>query len=139
MRRKKIELLHKRETTATGKSFMENQTKSRKYFLHTSNKTSENFNIKHLQQSKTDLSKETKKKLLRKDTLRVSEAVIQRSCVKKVSLKILRPVYLHIIEIDNRYIVDKNLLKPWYQKKQSFHQYHEVGWVCSYTKFYLQM
>ena len=35
--------------------------------MHTSNKTSENFNIKHLQQSKTDLSKETKKKLLRKD------------------------------------------------------------------------
>ena len=66
--------------------------------MHASKKISENFTIKHLQQSKTDLSKETKKKLLRKDTLRVSEAVI-KCCVKKVSLKIL-PVYLHIIETD---------------------------------------
>ena len=32
VRRKKIELLRKRETTAIGKSFMENQVKSRKYF-----------------------------------------------------------------------------------------------------------
>ena len=68
--------------------------------MHTSNKTSENFNIKHLQQSKTDLSKETKKKLLRKDALRVSEAVIQKCCVKKVSLKILPPLYLRIVETD---------------------------------------
>ena len=40
--------------------------------------------------------------LLRKDTLRVSEAAIQRRCVKKVFLKILPPDYLHIIEIDIR-------------------------------------
>ena len=63
MRRKKIELLNKRETEAIGKSFMQNQIKSRKYSsahqLH--NKISENFDIKHLQRSKTDLSKETKK------------------------------------------------------------------------------
>ena len=102
MRRKKIELLHKSETTAIGKSFMQNQIKSRKYFsahqLH--NKISENFDIKHLQRSKTDLSKETKKKLLRKDTLRVLEAVIRNCCVKSVSSKILPPVYLHIIETD---------------------------------------
>ena len=55
---KKIELFHKRE------------------------------NIKHVQRSKTDLSKETIK--------------MQRCWVKKVSLKILPPVYLHIIEIDIR-------------------------------------
>ena len=46
--------------------------------------------------------KKQKKKLLRKDTLRVSEAVIRKCCVKKVSLKILPPVYLHIIETDIR-------------------------------------
>ena len=46
--------------------------------------------------------KKQKKKLLRKDTLRVLEGVIQRCCVKKVSLKILPPVYLHIIKIDIR-------------------------------------
>ena len=32
MRRKKIELLHKRETIAIGKSFMQNQIKNGKYF-----------------------------------------------------------------------------------------------------------
>ena len=85
MRRKKIELLHKRETIAIGKSFMQNQIKSRKYFSAQQYQISENFDIKHLQQSKTDLSKETKTKLLRKDTLRVIEAVIRRCCVKKVS------------------------------------------------------
>ena len=53
--------------------------------MHTSNEISENLDIKHLQRSKTDLSKETKTKLLRKDTLRVIEAVIRRCCVKKVS------------------------------------------------------
>ena len=68
MRRKKIELLNKRETEAIGKSFMQNQIKSGKYSsahqLH--NKISENFDIKHLQRSKTDLSKETKKKASKK-------------------------------------------------------------------------
>ena len=93
--------------------------------MHTSNKTSENFNIKHLQQSKTDLSKETKKKLLRKDTLRVSEAVIQRSCVKKVSLKILPPVYLHIIEIDIRQWT-KTCQNPDIRKNSPF--FNTVKW-----------
>ena len=97
MRRKKIELLHKRETTGIGKSFMQNQIKAENIFLHTSKKISENFDIKHLQQSKTDLSKKTKKKASKKDTLRVSEAVIRKPCVK-VSLNILPPVYLHITE-----------------------------------------
>ena len=44
---KKIELLHKREITAIGKSSMQNQIKSRKNFLHTN--ISENFDIKDLQ------------------------------------------------------------------------------------------
>ena len=76
------------------------RSKAKNIFLHTSKKSSENFDIKYLQQSKTDLSKEIKKKLLRKDTLRVLEAVIRNCCVKKVSVKILPPVYLHIIETD---------------------------------------
>ena len=39
-------------------------------------------------------------KILRKDTERISEAVVGRYSVKKVSLKILPPVQLHIIKID---------------------------------------
>ena len=66
---------------------MQNLIKRKNIFLHNSNEISEN------------LFKETKTKLLRKDTLQVIEAVIQRCCVKKVSLKMLPPVYLHIIKI----------------------------------------
>ena len=51
------------------------QEKAENIFLHTSIKISENFDIKYLQRSKADLSKEIKK-FLGKDTLRVSEAVI---------------------------------------------------------------
>ena len=53
--------LYKMKTTAIEKSFMQNQIKSRNIFLHTSIKNLENFNIKHLRWSKTDLSKEAKK------------------------------------------------------------------------------
>ena len=70
-------------------------------FLHPSIKISENFDIKYLQRSKADLSKEMKK-FLGKDTLRVSEAVIWRCSVKKPSLKNLPIVYLHIFEMDIR-------------------------------------
>ena len=54
-----------------------------------------------MQWSKTDLSKETKK-ILRRDTLQISVAVIWRFDVKKVSFifKISTPVYLHIIKIE---------------------------------------
>ena len=40
---------------------MQNRIKSRKYFLYTSIKISENVNIKHLRWSKADLPKEKKK------------------------------------------------------------------------------
>ena len=53
-----------------------------------------NVDIKH--------PKKQKKKLLRKDTLTVLEAVIRRCCVKRVSLKTLPPVYLRISKIDIR-------------------------------------
>ena len=87
MKQEKIKFLHK-DFTAIGKSFLQNQKKSRNIFLHTSVKISENFHIKHLWWTKTDLSKETKKKILRKDTLQISEAVIQVCFLKKVSLKV---------------------------------------------------
>ena len=77
------------------------QEKAENIFLHTSIKISENFDIKYLQRSKADLSKEIKK-FLGKDTLRVSEAVIWRCSVKKPSLKNLPTVYLHIFEMDIR-------------------------------------
>ena len=51
------------------------QEKAENIFLHTNIKISENFDIKHLQRSKANLSKEIKK-FLGKDTLQVSEAVI---------------------------------------------------------------
>ena len=64
-------------------------------------KISGNFDIKHLRWSKADLSKETKK-ILKKDTLQILVAVIQRFNVKKLSFifKTLPPVYLNIIKID---------------------------------------
>ena len=40
------------------------------------------------------------KKILRKDTVRISEAVGGRCSVNKLSLKSSLPVYLHIIKID---------------------------------------
>ena len=49
-----------------------------------------------------------KKEILRRDTLRISVAV-QRCTVKKVSLKILPPVYLHIIKIDIKQQVKTSL------------------------------
>ena len=66
--------------------------------------------VRKFQKTSTSVTKQNrfikknnkKKKLLRKDTLRVSEAVIRKCCVTKVSLKILPHVYLHIIETDIR-------------------------------------
>ena len=50
-------------------------------FLHASTKIPENFDIKHLRWNKIDLSKETKK-VLKKDTLQISEAVVRRSHIR---------------------------------------------------------
>ena len=69
------------------------------------NKIRENFNIKHLRWSKTDLFQETETttttttKILRRDTLRISVAAVRRCTVKKVSLKISPPIYLHTIKM----------------------------------------
>ena len=62
-------------------------------FLQIGTRISENFDIKHLRWRKADLSKESKKKkILRKDTVRNSEAVVRRYSIRKLSLKILPPV-----------------------------------------------
>ena len=50
--------------------------KTENIFLHNSNKISGNFDVKHLQWSTTDLSKEIKKNILRRAILRISVAVI---------------------------------------------------------------
>ena len=89
---------------AIGKSSMENQIKkAENIFLLTCTEISKIFNIKYLQWSKTDLSKETKKKkILRRDYLQISVAAILKCTVKNVSSKILPPVYFHIIKIDTK-------------------------------------
>ena len=71
VRRENIKFLHKIETTAIGKRFVQNRfLKAENIFLHTSIKISENSNITHTGWSKTDLSKETKEnRFLRRDTL----------------------------------------------------------------------
>ena len=83
-------------------------------------KIPENFNIKHLHRSKTDLSKETKKETLKRDNLRISVAVVCRDTFKKVSLKLSPSVYLHIIKIDIKQWTTTylNLSKSLYQNKQ---------------------
>ena len=90
---------------AIGKSSMENQIKkAENIFLLTCTEISKIFNIKYLQWSKTDLSKETKKKkkIVRRDYLQISVAAILKCTVKNVSSKILPPVYFHIIKIDTK-------------------------------------
>ena len=90
---------------AIGKSSMENQIKkAENIFLLTCTEISKIFNIKYLQWSKTDLSKETKKKkkILWRDYLQISVAAILKCTVKNVSSKILPPVYFHIIKIDTK-------------------------------------
>ena len=80
------------------KRFMQNRLKNRKHFFIHQYQNFRNFNINHLQWSKADLPKE-KNEILKKDTLRISVAAIQRCTVKKVSLKYLPPVYWHITKI----------------------------------------
>ena len=89
---------------AIGKSSMENRIKkAENIFLLTSTKISKIFNIKYLQWSKTDLSKETtKKKILRRDNLQISVAAILKCTITNVSSKILPPAYFHIIKIDTK-------------------------------------
>ena len=98
---KKDQILIQEQNHSYLKKFCVKLDKKRNIFLHTIIKISRNLDIKHLRWNKTDLSKETKK-ILRRDTLRISVAVIGRFKVKKVSFifKNSPPVYLHIIKID---------------------------------------
>ena len=72
-----IKFLYKMETTAIGKSFKQNQIKSRKYF---SAHQYQNFRKFQHQTSTMEQNKETKKKSLGRDTLRIS--VVARCTVK---------------------------------------------------------
>ena len=65
--------------------------------MHTSIKISENFNICN---GTKQLYPKKQKKILIRDTLGISVAVVHRCTVKKASLKISPPIYLHIIKID---------------------------------------
>ena len=97
---------------------MQNRIKSRKYFSIHQYQNFRNFNIKHLQWSKADLHKE-KKKILRKDTPRISVAAVRRCTVKKVSLENSRPIYWHITKIHDIHHVQKKawfLLLQWVAK-----------------------
>ena len=98
MSRKKIKFLHTTETAAIGKSFMQNLIKNRTYFLHTSINISEIL-ILNICNGAKEIYPKKPKKILKKDTVRISEQLSEVS-VKKMSLKISRPVSLHIIKID---------------------------------------
>ena len=103
MRRKKDQIVTQEGNQSYWKKFYGKSDKKQKIFFCTPIAKLQKISILNIcNKAKQIYPKKQKKKLLRKDTLRVSEAVIQRSCVKKVSLKILPPVYLHIIEIDIR-------------------------------------
>ena len=65
-------------------------------FLLASTKIPENFDIKHLRWSKIDLSKETKN-VLKKDTLRISEAVVRKSHIR-ISEAVVRKSHIRISE-----------------------------------------
>ena len=76
---------------------MQNRIKSKKYFSIHQYQNFRKFNIKHLQWSKADSPLHpSKKKILRKGTLRISVASVRRCAVKKVSLKNLPLAYWHI-------------------------------------------
>ena len=85
VRREKIS--YKERNHSCWKNFHVKSDKKQNIFLHTRFKISWNFDITHLHWSKTDLCKEQKKKKKR-DTLRISVAVIQRFNVKKKSLSL---------------------------------------------------
>ena len=74
--------------------------KAENIFLHTRIKIWENFNIKHgvMEMEQNKFIQSNKKRDSRRDIQRIS--VVARCTVKKVSLKILPPAYLHIIKID---------------------------------------
>ena len=87
--------LCKPEITAIEK-FHAKSDKKQKYF---SAHQYQNFNIKHLRWSKTDLSKKAKKDSQERYSMNFSSSRPEVYCLK-VSLKVPAPVYLQIIKIN---------------------------------------
>ena len=83
MRREKIKFLHKRETTAIGKSFMQNQIKSRNIILHTSINFHKTSTLNNCDGGKQIYPKK-QKKILREDILQISETVVRGVLYKHV-------------------------------------------------------
>ena len=105
---------------------MQNRIKSKKYF---SAQQYQNFGkIQHYTSAKEQnrFIQRNKKDILRRDTLRISVAAIQRCTVKKVYLKILPPVYLHIIKgylcyktITSQYVSSEAQVKDFFVSQKS--------------------
>ena len=103
MRRKKIEFLHKRKTTGIGKSFMQNRIKSKKYFSALVCRK-----LRHLQQSKTDLSKKQKKEASKKRYSTSFRNSHPKVLYKKSVLKSFT-TYLFAYYWNRHQVVNKNL------------------------------
>ena len=96
----KVKFLHKMEATANGKSFVQNRIKSRKYFYVQPASKLQKISTLNICDGTKQIYPKKQKMILRRDTLRISVAVVQKGTVKKVSLKISPRVFLHIIKIE---------------------------------------
>ena len=105
VRRETIKFLLKKERNLRyRKKFHAKSDKTQKIFFCAPVSKFQKISTLHIWNKAKQIYPKKWKKLLRKDTLRVSEAVVRRCSIKKVSLKILPPVYLSIIEIDIRFL-----------------------------------
>ena len=91
VRIEKIKFLHKRKTTAIGKSHEKSGKKQAIFFCTPVSKFQKISTLSICDGAKQIYPKK-QKKILRKNTVRISEAVVGKYSVKKVSLKISPPV-----------------------------------------------
>ena len=101
--KKKIKFLYKSKTTAIKRKFRVKSDKKQKTFFCTAvPKFLEILTLNICNGAKQIYPKKQKKKVLRKDILQLSVAVIWRFNVTKMSFifKVSSPVYLNIIKID---------------------------------------
>ena len=97
MSREKIKFLQKKEgNRSCWKKFHAKSNKKEKIFFCTPVSKLQKISTLHICNKAKQIYPKKQKKLPRNDTLRVSEGVVRRCSVKKVSLKNLPPVYLHI-------------------------------------------
>ena len=83
VRREKIKFIHKSEATAIKKKFHAKSDEKQKIFFCTPVSKFQKISTLNIYNEAT---KRNKKKILRRDTLRISEAVIWRNTVKKVCI-----------------------------------------------------